>query len=196
MAKKKINKVSLQNLRPNLKGKPASSLATCPPEWHTFACYTFFLKSLGKAAEAMEWRREYGYELAKKPIVKQLIELVKAGNNDSWPRELKLAWDASVKCVYVTENLLDENLMRAVKSPDHERRGLADVVAAIKVGYERIGLIGKSGTTVINQNSNQVGVSATSSSYEVYESEWLRERNRGWQKQLEEKHGNDPTETE
>lgn len=188
---------SPQNLRPNPKGKPANTLATCPPEWHTFACNVFLFKSLGKASEAIGWHRRYGYALAEKPVAKQLIEMVQAGDEASWPRELVLAWEAACKRVYVTENLLDENLMRAVKSPEHERRGMADVVAAIKVGYERIGLIGKGGgTTVINQNSNQVGVSSSSNSYEVYESAWLKERKQGWQKQLEEKHGNEPVETE
>lgn len=157
MAKKKTSRKPPQLLPPH---RPPMTRETIPPHWYSFACFVVLLRSKGQAAEAIDKKRMYGYDLANKKFVRELIDLVKANDQTKWPKELGMAWEAASSCIFPTKVLIKKKLAQVIQSDPHPMRGYADVLAATKQASEIVGMT-KSGHTFINQNNNQAAAQAT-----------------------------------
>lgn len=195
----KARKKSNKNLKVNKAGRPTHAVAKVPAQWEQFACYLKLLASKARAAKQVGFHAQYGAKLADHPIIAGLVAMLDSPDETKWPASLLRAWKKACQRFYLTEELLDSHLMRVIESDEHERRGLADVVAGVKLGYERLNIIRTGNSTSFKVQANvsaQAAAGGSANAFEVYESEWLRRRKDTWQHELEGKHGTaEPTAT-
>lgn len=89
--------------------------------------------------------------------------------------------------------VLDEEVMQMAVYG--EGKGKTGRARACNLGYQRLGLIDAPGAKVVQQTSTSASNTTAGTSFEVYESAWLKDRKANWAKQLEQKYAPPSTPT-
>lgn len=177
---------SISNLVPGSHAKEPD-LRIFPAAWDTFCIHYKLTGNQRKAAQKAGYTSGYAGLLMRDPRVQERLKTI---DQKQLSKALEDAREEYVLC----EDLLDKGLVKVVNSYSHERRGYADVVAAIRHGNELLGRVSNNKTTINNSANAQAGIGGINA-FQVYESAWLKEKKQEFEQRLEAKYGNDSPET-
>lgn len=130
--------------------------------------FCFFYADNGSArrsAELSGYPEATGYYLIKKPAIKEFIKV--AGE-----KMLDQALEYVSKRTHISVEFLDRELIRAVKQKNGHAKN-----EALDLGYTRVGILQRKGTTNVSATANAAAASVQSGSTmkQIYKSKWLQD---------------------
>lgn len=147
-------------------GTTKHTALTCPQGWNVYAIEFALTGNKTHAAAAAGYHPRYSTALYNQPVIQERIKEIR---DQLLSQELEHRRSAHV----ITVERLDRNLLRVVE----QRKSPHASVAAIKLGYQKEGVIAGDGTAIniSAQGTANAGAQAgvqQQTTYEVFKSNW------------------------